>query len=544
MVEAYLEQASGLVDGGADLLLIETIFDTLNAKAAIFAARDAVRAARPPLAGDDLRHHHRRVRPHPVRPGHRGVLELGAPRPAAGRRAELRAGRRRRCVPTSPSSSRIADCFVSRLPQRRPAQRLRRVRRAARGHRRHRRRVRRARADQPGRRLLRHHARRTSPRSPAQRRGARPRVPAEIAPALRLSGLEPLTIDADSLFVNVGERTNITGSARFRNLIKDGDYDTALSVARQQVENGAQVIDVNMDEGMIDGVAAMDRFLQAGRQRARHQPGAGDGRLLQVGGHRGGPEVRPGQVDRQLDLDEGGRAAVPSSTPACAASTAPPSSSWPSTRTARPTTSSAASRSASAPTTSSSTRWASRPRTSSSTRTSSRVATGIEEHANYGVDFIEAARWIKQNLPGAKVSGGISNVSFSFRGNNAVREAIHAVFLFHAIKAGLTMGIVNAGALVVYDEVDPELRERIEDVILNRRPDAAERLLEIAEQLRRLRPGARGRRRGVALAAGRRADHARAGQGHRRSTSSPTPRSCAPRSPRAAAAPSRSSRAR
>ena len=143
---------------------------------------------------------------------------------------------------------------------------------------------------------------------------------------MRLSGLEPLTITEDSLFVNVGERTNITGSARFRKLIKDGDYDAALSVAAQQVETGAQVIDVNMDEGMIDGVAAMDRFLKLIACRARHQPGAGDGRLLQVGGDRGRPQVRAGQGDRQLDLHEGGRGEVPSSTPGCAASTAPPRS--------------------------------------------------------------------------------------------------------------------------------------------------------------------------------------------------------------------------
>ena len=173
------------------------------------------------------------------------------------------------------------------------------------------------------------------------------------------------------------------------------------------------------------------------------------------------------------------------------------------------------------------------------------VATGIEEHANYGVDFIEATRWIKENLPGALVSGGVSNVSFSFRGNNPVREAIHAVFLYHAIRAGMDMGIVNAGAMEVYDEIDPELRERIEDVVLNRR-DAREHRAAARDRprLRRRRRGQGGRHRGVALAAGRGADHPRAGQGHRRATPSPTPRSCAPRSPRAAAGPSRSSRAR
>ena len=172
------------------------------------------------------------------------------------------------------------------------------------------------------------------------------------------------------------------------------------------------------------------------------------------------------------------------------------------------------------------------------------VATGIEEHASYGLDFIEATRWIKQNLPGAKVSGGISNVSFSFRGNNPVREAIHAVFLYHAIEAGLDMGIVNAGALVVYDQVEPELRERIEDVVLNRRPDAAERLLEIAEDAQPGGRGGRGRRpRSGARcpsASGSPTPWSRAST----PTSRPTPRSCASRSPRAAAARSRSSRAR
>ena len=175
------------------------------------------------------------------------------------------------------------------------------------------------------------------------------------------------------------------------------------------------------------------------------------------------------------------------------------------------------------------------------------VATGIEEHANYGVDFIEATRWIKQNLPGALVSGGVSNVSFSFRGNNPVREAIHSVFLYHAIRAGMDMGIVNAGALVVYDEIDPELRERIEDVDpqparqrgREHRADARDR-----PEVRRRRRQAGGRQRGVALPAGGGADHPRAGQGHRRPTPSPTPRSCAPRSPARRAGPSRSSRAR
>jgi 5-methyltetrahydrofolate--homocysteine methyltransferase len=303
----------------------------------------------------------------------------------------------------------------------------------------------------------------------------------EIPVATRLSGLEPLNINDDSLFVNIGERTNITGSARFRNLIKAEDYDTALSVALQQVEVGAQVIDINMDEGMIDGVAAMDRFtkliasepdisrvpvmidsskwdvIEAGLKNVQGKP------IVNSISMKEGEEkfVREARLCRKygaavvvMAFDEQGQAdnlerrkeicgrayrilteevGFPAEDiifdPNCFA-----------------------------------------------------LATGIEEHATYGIDFIEACAWIKENLPGVHISGGISNVSFSFRGNNPVREAIHAVFLFHAIKAGLDMGIVNAGALVPYDSIDPELRDRIEDVVLNRREDAAERLLEIAER--------------------------------------------------------------
>ena len=281
--------------------------------------------------------------------------------------------------------------------------------------------------------------------------------------------------------MNIGERTNITGSARFRNLIKADDYDTALSVALQQVEVGAQVIDINMDEGMIDGIAAMDRFtkliaaepdisrvpvmidsskwdvIEAGLKNVQGKP------IVNSISMKEGEEkfVREARLCRKygaavvvMAFDEQGQAdnlerrkeicgrayrilteevGFPAEDiifdPNCFA-----------------------------------------------------LATGIEEHATYGIDFIEACAWIKENLPGVHISGGISNVSFSFRGNNPVREAIHAVFLFHAIKAGLDMGIVNAGALVPYDSIDPELRDRIEDVVLNRREDAAERLLEIAER--------------------------------------------------------------
>jgi 5-methyltetrahydrofolate--homocysteine methyltransferase len=309
--------------------------------------------------------------------------------------------------------------------------------------------------------------------------GKTPRAVPTLKPALRLSGLEPLTIDEDSLFVNVGERTNITGSARFRRLIKEGDYPTALSVARQQVESGAQVIDVNMDEGMIDGVGAMDRFLKlvAGEPDISRVPVMVDSSKFEVieAGLKcvqGKPIVnsismkegeeafrtharlcrKHGAAVVVMAFDEDGQADNLERRKAIcrrAYEILVDEVGFPSEDIIFDPNIFA-------------------------------IATGIEEHSNYGVDYIEATRWVKQHLPGALVSGGVSNVSFSFRGNNAVREAIHAVFLYHAIRAGMDMGIVNAGQLAVYDEIDPELRERIEDVVLNRRDDSTERLLEIA----------------------------------------------------------------
>jgi 5-methyltetrahydrofolate--homocysteine methyltransferase len=306
-------------------------------------------------------------------------------------------------------------------------------------------------------------------------------VPGQSPSALRLAGLEPLNVTEESLFVNVGERTNITGSARFRNLIKAGDYDTALSVAVQQVENGAQLIDVNMDEGMIDGVAAMDRFLKlvASEPDISRVPVMVDSskwEVIEAGlkcvqgkaivnsiSMKEGEEKfieharlcrRYGAAAVVMAFDEDGQADnLERRTAVCE-------------RAYRILTE----------------RVGFPPEDIIFDPNVFAIATGIEEHAAYGRDFIEATRWIKEHLPGALVSGGISNVSFSFRGNNPVREAIHAVFLYHAIEAGLSMGIVNAGALVVYDQVDPELRERIEDAVLNRWDDAAERLLEIAER--------------------------------------------------------------
>ena len=330
----------------------------------------------------------------------------------------------------------------------------------------------------------------------------------ELEPAMRLSGLEPFTITEDSLFVNVGERTNITGSARFRNLIKDGDYDTALSVAAQQVENGAQVIDVNMDEGMIDGVAAMDRFIKliASEPDISRVPVMVDSSKWEVI-EAGLKNVQGKPIVNSISMKEGEekfreQARLCRKYGAAAVVMAFDEDGQADNLERRKAICERAYRILVDEVGFPAEDIIFDPNVFA-------VATGIEEHASYGLDFIEATRWIKQNLPGAKVSGGISNVSFSFRGNNPVREAIHAVFLYHAIEAGLDMGIVNAGALVVYDQVEPELRERIEDVVLNRRPDAAERLLEIAEEHNgRARSSRRRPRSGARCPVGERITHA------------------------------------
>ncbi len=479
LVDAYTEQAAGLVDGGADLLLVETIFDTLNAKAAIFALETLFeeRGRRwPVILSGTITDASGRTLSGQVTEAFWNSVRHARPL-AVGLNCALGAAEIR---PYLAELSRVADCFVSCYPNaglpnafgeydETPDQMSAVLEEFT----------------DAGLVNLVGGCCGTTPahisRLAAVVEGKPPREPAQPSPAMRLSGLEPLTIDEDSLFVNIGERTNITGSAKFRNLIKAGDYDSGLSVAAQQVENGAQIIDVNMDEGMIDGVAAMDRFtkLIAGEPDISRVPLMIDSSKWEVieAGLRcvqGKPIVNSISMKEGEDkfreharlcrkygaavvvmaFDEDGQADnLERRKRICerAYRILVDEVGFPSEDIIFDPNAFA-------------------------------VATGIEEHANYGLDFIEATRWIKENLPGALVSGGISNVSFSFRGNNPVREAIHSVFLFHAIQAGLTMGIVNAGALVVYDEIEPELRERIEDVILNRREDAAERLLEIAEQ--------------------------------------------------------------
>lgn len=300
-------------------------------------------------------------------------------------------------------------------------------------------------------------------------------------PPMKLSGLEPVQIGAGTLFVNIGERTNVTGSKAFARLILNGQFEEALAVARQQVENGAQVIDINMDEAMLDSKAAMVRFLNliASEPEIARVPIMIDSskwdvieaglKCIQGKGIVNSISLKEGEAEfrRQAKLVKryGAAAVVMAFDETGQADTF--------------------------------------KRKIEICERAYRllvdeigfaaediifdpnifaIATGIEEHDNYAVDFIDATRWIKQNLPGAKVSGGVSNVSFSFRGNEPVREAIHTVFLYHAIQAGMDMGIVNAGMIGVYDDLDAELRERVEDVVLNRRADSGERLIEIAER--------------------------------------------------------------
>jgi 5-methyltetrahydrofolate--homocysteine methyltransferase len=310
-----------------------------------------------------------------------------------------------------------------------------------------------------------------------------PRQIPDIAPACRLSGLEPFTIKSDSLFVNVGERCNVTGSAVFKRLILEENYDAALEVARQQVINGAQIIDVNMDEGMLESLPAMVTFLNlvASEPEISRVPIMVDSSKWEVI-EAGLKCIQGKSVVNSISLKEGTEEFIEKAKLCKKHGAAIVVMAFDEDGQADNL----------------------QRRKEISQRSYDilvneigfpaediifdpnvfAVATGIEEHNRYGLDFIEASGWIKQNLPHALISGGISNVSFSFRGNNPVREAIHSVFLYHAIREGLTMGIVNAGQLAVYDELPPELRDVVEDVVLFRTPEATDSLLAIAEKYR------------------------------------------------------------
>ncbi len=477
--ENYYEAAEALIDGGVDVILIETIFDTLNAKAAIYALEElfAARGARLPVmisgtitdaSGRTLSGQTTEAFWNSIR--HASPLSVGLN--CALGAAELR--------PYLEELSAKADTLVSAHPNaglpnefgeydQTPEEMAAIIREFA----------------ESGLVNVIGGCCGTTPEHIAAIReavdGVAPRRLPERPKACRLSGLEPFNIEADSLFVNVGERTNVTGSARFKRLIKEEDFTTALEVALEQVENGAQVIDINMDEGMLDSQEAMVHFLNlvASEPDIARVPIMIDSSKWSI--LEAGLKCIQGKaVVNSISLKEGEDAFREQAT-VCR-------------RFGAAIVVMAFDEQGQADTFERKTEISERayrllvdeigfpaediifdPNIFA-------IATGIEEHDNYAVDFIEATRWITTHLPHAMVSGGVSNVSFSFRGNNTVREAIHSVFLYHAIQAGLTMGIVNAGQLAVYDDLPEELREAVEDVVLNRRSDGTERLLDLAER--------------------------------------------------------------
>jgi 5-methyltetrahydrofolate--homocysteine methyltransferase len=479
--EAYHEQAAGLIDGGADILLIETIFDTLNAKAAIYAINELCeeRGVRVPvMISGTITDRSGRMLSGQTPEAFWNSVRHAAPL-SIGFNCALGAKEMRAHIAELAS---IADTLVCAYPN----------------------------AGLPNEfglydespqymaSLLAEFADAglvnivggccgTTPEHIRAIAGAvadrTPRAIAQPPRYLRLAGLEPFTLTPEIPFVNVGERTNVTGSARFRKLVTAGDYGAALAVARDQVENGGQVIDVNMDEGLLDSEHAMRTFLNlvAAEPDIARVPVMVDSSKFKV--IEAGLKCLQGKaIVNSISLKEGEQEFVRQAKIV--------------RRHGAAVVVMAFDEQGQAGTLERKTRIAQRayeilvnkigfpPEDIIFDPNIFAVATGIEEHNGYGLAFIEATRWIRRNLPHAHVSGGVSNLSFSFRGNEKVREAMHSVFLYHAILAGMDMGIVNAGQLPVYDDLDPELREACEDVVLNRRPDAAERLLAIAERYR------------------------------------------------------------
>jgi 5-methyltetrahydrofolate--homocysteine methyltransferase len=478
---AYHEAALGLIEGGADILLIETVFDTLNAKAAIYAVEDAfekVGTRFPVMISGTITDLSGRTLSGQTAAAFWNSIQHAKPF-SIGFNCALGAREMRQHIA---EVSRIADTRVCAFPN----------------------------AGLPNEfglydespeymaELVGEFAKSglvnvvggccgTTPPHIAAIAGAvkgvAPRVVPEIAPLLRLSGLEPFALTKDIPFVNVGERTNVTGSAKFRKLITAGDYAAALDVARDQVANGAQVIDVNMDEGLLDSKKAMVEFLNllAAEPDIARVPVMVDSSKFEV--IEAGLQCLQGKgVVNSISLKEGEEKFIEAATKV--------------RRYGAAVVVMAFDEAGQADTFARKVEISGRaykilveevgfpPQDIIFDPNIFAVATGIEEHANYGVDFIDAARAIKTTLPHAHVSGGVSNLSFSFRGNEPVREAMHSVFLYHAIAAGMDMGIVNAGQLAVYEKIDPELREACEDVVRNRRPDATERLVEIAERFK------------------------------------------------------------
>lgn len=481
LVAAYQEATHALLEGGADVILVETIFDTLNAKAALFAIEDVFdqRNERCPILIS-------------------GTITDASGRTLSGQTTEAFYNSIRHAQPLTiglncalgPTELRqhvqelsdIAECYVSAHPN----------------------------AGLPNAfgeydldaQQMAHHIREWAESgflnlvggccgtTPEHIRAIAEAV-ADLAPralperpiACRLSGLEPLTINADSLFVNVGERTNVTGSARFKRLILEQQYDEALEVARQQVDNGAQIIDINMDEGMLDAQAAMVRFLNlvAAEPDISRVPIMLDSskwevieaglKCIQGKGIVNSISLKEGEdifLDHARKVRRYGAAVIVMAFDETGQADTRERKYQICARAYQLLTE----------------RVGFPPEDIIFDPNIFAIATGIEEHNNYAVDFINAVADIKHHLPHAMISGGVSNVSFSFRGNNPVREAIHAVFLYHAIKQGMDMGIVNAGQLAIYDDIPENLRNAVEDVVLNRHSDATEHLLAIAEDFR------------------------------------------------------------
>lgn len=481
LVADYTVAIDGLVKGGVDILMVETIFDTLNAKAAVFAIQTyfaehgcelpimisgtITDASGRTLSGQTTEAFYNSL-------AHANPISIGLN--CALGAEELR--------PYLKELSRVASCYVSAHPNAGLPNEFGEYDQSA--------------AEMA--RIVEDFARSgfvniiggccgTTPTHIAAIAKAvapyPPRALPEIEPACRLSGLEPFNIRKDSLFVNVGERCNVTGSARFKRLIVDEDYTTALEVALEQVENGAQVLDINMDEGMLDAEKAMVRFLNliAGEPDIARVPIMVDSSKWHV--IEAGLKCIQGKpIVNSISLKEGEEEFVEQATLCRRYGAAVVVMAFDETgqadtlqrkidicrrsydilvnRVGMP------------------------PQDIIFDPNIFAIATGIDDHNNYAVDFIDAARWIRHNLPHASISGGVSNVSFSFRGNNPVREAIHSVFLYHAIRAGMNMGIVNAGQLAIYDDLPEELRNAVEDVVLNRHCNATEHLVELAEKYR------------------------------------------------------------
>lgn len=481
LVENYLESIDGLVKGGVDLLLIETIFDTLNAKAAVFAVRTYFHRENielPIMISGTITDASGRTLSGQTTEAFWNSLSHAKPF-SIGLNCALGAEELRQYVQ---ELSRVSDTYVSAHPNAGLPNEFGEYDQSA--------------AEMAevvdefassGFLNILGGCCGTTPAhikaiAKAMAKHAPRKVP-EIEPALRLSGLEPFNVTKDSLFVNVGERCNVTGSARFKKLIKDDKYDTALEVALQQVQNGADVMDVNMDEGMLDAVAAITTFLKlvATEPDIARVPVMVDSSKWHVI-EEGLKCIQGKPIVNSISLKEGeaeflekarlcqlyGAAVVVMAFDEDGQADTKKRKIEICERSYRLLVD----------------RLDFAPQDIIFDPNIFAVATGIEEHNNYAVDFIEATAWIRQNLPHVSISGGVSNVSFSFRGNNAVREAIHSVFLYHAIQAGMNMGIVNASQLAVYDDLPAELKDKVEDVILNRTPEGTEVLLEIAERYR------------------------------------------------------------